>query len=386
MLNTDFSNLSQKDKHLFNYISFILLAKNSIENSSQVKKVQNYLEGECVNVVELENAIKNRKIKSASEDEIYKKDYIKYSIDLNKKLNTIDFIITENIKINRKPFSNINRISYNYKIFSKEIINIINKSISLENFESKIFENILAVPEYSDVYYEKIRPIFNKIIKKILKSKETKNFFEETYKKKYEENYSKIEYHFDQDEVQEEILNRISFFPIFDGNTNAFTNPNDLTIVLNSIPGKIKNEKIPYFNKKLLHIGRLIVIAVHEIMGHYLHKYYSFITNGDIAMNTKDDNIIDTKPEGGLHAEKNFLGINSGSCLYLSKVIYFFGYNIFDDYPTSKDITINEEIVRKIIIDNPDIFDFVLEDEEEEDKEEEDEEEEEEDEEEEDEE
>ena len=65
-------------------------------------------------------------------------------------------------------------------------------------------------------------------------------------------------------------------------------------------------------------------------MGHYLRRYYSFITDRDIPMDTNEDNIIDTKPEEGEYIEKNFLGFNSvkGYPLYLKDVLLFFIVNI----------------------------------------------------------
>ena len=300
--------------------------------------------------------------KKEAEKESLKKEKIIYEIDFDDKSGFIKYKIKENSKIDRKPYKKEYDILYNYNIFNDKIIEILNKN-ELLNIEKELFKNILPKPEYSEKYYEKIKPIFNRLIKEILSSKAAINFFNNTYKKEYDNSNRKIEYHFNNEKVQNEILNRISFYPIFTETVNAFTNPLDLSIVINSIPGKYKSDEINYFNKKILNIGRIVLFATHEIMGHYLRRYYSFITDRDIRMDTEEDILIDTKPEGGEYIETNFLGF-TGSVLYLKDILYFFGCKYFEKYPLKKNYEINEEILKIIINDYPDIFNFISRDEE----------------------
>jgi hypothetical protein len=62
-----------------------------------------------------------------------------------------------------------------------------------------MFKNVLPSKEYSEIFYAKIKPTFHKIIKDILNSESTIEFFNNTYKKKYETDDKKIEYHFNKE-------------------------------------------------------------------------------------------------------------------------------------------------------------------------------------------
>ena len=360
--NTNFSKLSDNEKYLFQNLSHLLIDENSIDTIDEKEKVKELLKGECVKKEDLIKAIKER-IREESKNEPILSCNIDYKIDFDEKSELIKYSIIEKSKIDRKDYSNKHEISYNYKIFNTHIIKAI-KNSNLLNFEYDIFHNILLNPECSGAFYKNIRPTFNKIIKEILNSKAAIDFFNNTYKNAYKKKYKKeIEYHFNNESVQNKILDRIIFSPLIDERVNAFTNPLDLSIIINSIPGRFLSNKINYFNKKILNIGRLVLIAVHEILGHYLRRYYSFLTDRDIPMDTNEDNIIDTKPEGGEYVEKNFLGFNSvkGYPLYLKDALLFFYSKYIEKYPINDNYNSeNIEILKFIINEYKDIFDFIL--------------------------
>ena len=352
--------LNLPDMYLFNFIMHYLIDKDSIKSKQDKENIINYIEGKRINKEDLIKAIKERNLKELqNEKDSLTKNYVNFKVNFDEKNELIKLTIEENLKIDRKLYKATNDLLYHYEIFNNKIIDVISKS-DINTFEKDMFKNILPSNEYSEIFYAKIKPTFHKIIKEILNSESTIEFFNNTYKKKYETDYKKIEYHFNKENVQNEILKRISFFPIFDEEINAFTNPLNLSIVLNSIPGKYRADDINYFNMKILNLGRIIRSTIHEVLGHYTRRYYSFLTDRDIRMNTEEDDLINTKPEGGFHVEKNFLGFEiPSSILYLKEAIYFFCFKYFKDYPVFKKYKINEQILKNIIKDFPEIFDFI---------------------------
>ena len=88
------------------------------------------------------------------------------------------------------------------------------------------------------VTYTFNKEIIFEILSKILKSKSAKKFFYDNYESKCNKDNQTIKYHFDRDDMINEIKSRIEFYPLFDTEEKANTNPIDLTIIVNSIPGK----------------------------------------------------------------------------------------------------------------------------------------------------
>ena len=368
-LKKDFSKLSQKEIYIFKYISFILTDLDSITVKSTAIEIKNYLEGKKIeNINELSKAIKDRNNKELFESDPELKNKISYNINFDD--DYIEYIINEENLIGRKKYINNLTRKYKANIFNEHIIEVI-KNISLENFEHEIFKNILPERDYSFSFYEQTRDKIFEIVKKILKSKAAKDFFDGVYKNKYNKNNQIIEYHFDRDEILEEIFKRIEFYPIFDSKIKANTNPNDLSIIVNSIPGKFDpKDEINDFNKKILQIGRITIFIIHEIFGHFCRRYYSYITNGIIKMDTGEDNVYDTKPKGGLFVEKKFLGFKTISRLYLKDALFLlFDEKNLEKYPIiKKGINLSEADLKIIIKNNDTIFDFIKKDNEEESK------------------
>ena len=360
-INKDFSKLTKNEIYIFRYLIFLLTDSGSIKNESVFIAIKKFLEGTPINNInKLRESIEYRNNKEQNKIH-YSKNHLNFCINLSKE-NNIQYIIEESFNIDRQNYSGKYVREYGSDIFSEEILSSIKNMNSLEDFEEEIFKNILPNYEYSSYFYKDTKEIILDVLGKLMKSNAAKNFFYENYEIKYNKGIKKIEYHFYKDEVIEEIKKRIEFYPIFDTIEKANTNPIDLTIIVNSIPGKFTiYDQVNYFNKNILQIGRIIVFLVHEIFGHFIRRYYSYITKGIIKMNTKDDDCINTKPEGGFFAEKNFLGYTTESILYLKDALFLFFFDSnMEQYPIIKSgIPITEEILKAIIKNNPKLFYFI---------------------------
>ena len=358
-----FSELTKNDKYKFKFLNNILVDDNSIKKQKTYDEIKNYLEGNPVDdTKKLEKNIKERNKKESNKESEYLQniEHIEYKLAFNNSV--IEYIINEKTKFDRKYFSRQYIRKHKFQNFNSQIIEMI-KGVSLDNFEEEIYKHILPDCNLSDSFYEDDKKIIYKIITNILQSNAAKKFFKKNYENKYSKyTNNKIVYHFHRPDVINEILNRIEFYPIFTPTINAFTSASDLTIVINSIPGRFDEyDEINYFNKRILQIGRIVVFLINEIFGNFLRRYYSYLTNGIIKMNTKEDDLIDSKPEGGDYIKINFLGINTHARLYLKDTLFLLFYdNNFENYPlVKKNKEITEEILEKIIRDNPEVFDFI---------------------------
>lgn len=143
---------------------------------------------------------------------------------------------------------------------------------------------------------------FKEILKKILKSNAAKNYFKKFYRSKH----IGLLYHFDKEEVINEIINRIKFTMIFRDGDQAYTSPNELKIYINCIAGEYKNFGIKIFERKILQFCRLLTIATDQILGHFLRRYYEYLTNHLLKFGTKEDTIFKTRAERGNLLKKIF--------------------------------------------------------------------------------
>ena len=360
-LKKDISKLNKNEIYKYKYLIFILTDKDSITNKSVFIRIKNYIEGKPIkNINELKDAIKLRNNKEKKEINIAEPKF-NFNINLDKN-NFIEYTITESNKIDRIDYLSEYVKKYRSDIFNEEILNSIKNMESLEDLEVELFKNILPNYEYSSYFYEDNKNIIFEILSKILKSNAAKKFFFDNYESKFSKDSQRIKYHFDRDNVIDEIKSRIEFYPIYDTETKVNTDPIDLTIIVNSIPGKFSlQDEINYFNKNILQIVRIVIFLIHEIFGHFIRRYYSYITKGLIKMDTEDDNFINTQPESGNFAEREFLGFTSESRLYLKDALFllFYGSNM-EQYPIIKSKTpITEEILKIIIKDNPELFTFI---------------------------
>ena len=90
------------------------------------------------------------------------------------------------------------------------------------------------------------------IIKKILKSEAAKKYFHDYYEKKYK----RLTYHFDRENVINEILKRIKFCMIYTDGEQAYTSLYDLRIYINCIPGEYGSLDINIFEMEILQFSR----------------------------------------------------------------------------------------------------------------------------------
>jgi len=351
--NQDFNKFEKDKKFRFDYISYIIFDKNSIKSNTEFKKINNFLYGNEVEKKDLENLFNK-----GENDKFYHLERSCCKVEYDKDKNKLYFKITEDKKINKKRFPYTLSKSYKANLFNNNIIDLFKKDLTL-NFESNLMEHTLPLYDSQLEYYKHIISCFKKNLKKILISDAARNFFKDTYGKKYPD----LEYHFDRQDVLAEILQKINFFPIYKENDNGYTNPVDMSIIINCIPIKIGGSRIHLFNRKFLDLGKILVIALHEIFGHFMRRYYSLLTGRIIDFVTpKNNNDKITGKESGDFIESNFLGIEPRkSTLCLRKCLSLLYSPNLTDYPIYKKagFSMNIDILKKIYNDNKLLFNFI---------------------------
>ena len=393
----NFSNLSENKKNYFEYLINILVDGKFIQNNDEKEEVDNYLksfninynseiidnsfdddknlidnqEELKINQIEEENKEEDKSNKSDENDNIdeYLRSVnkainklnkiiqdnrkIKYSYGFNKGKLVVD--ILDNDSVGRKRFSMKKKYEYDINIFNKGILKLLKKEFSSRNyfkFESLIFRNIKYGNE--EIFFKDFKQKYEDILVKILKSDASKTFFKNHYKSIYKE----LEYHFDKEDVIKEILNKIKFVPIFNKTEKAYTSPLEMKIYINSIPGGYNNSNIRNFERDIFQLGRLVIITIHELMGHFMRRYYSYLTNNLIKFNTFEDEKVNTKPEGGFFVEQKFLGLISRESISFNEALGLFKEN-FIDFPilSSEAMEIND--LEKVILNNFEYFKFI---------------------------
>ena len=272
--------------------------------------------------------------------------------------SNINVKIIDKGKINRRNKYFEKTYSYNINMFNNDILKIIKDSLkknNFYNFEAIFLKNIRNGMESSPS--KEYIDYFKKILKIILKSKAARNYFDKYYKFKNTCNNVRLNYHFDRDDVIEEIFKRMRFSMIYKDGDQAYTSPYELKIFINCIPGQYANQSIHLFERKILQFSRLITITTHEILGHFLRRYYSFLTNNLVKLGTKEDTTFQTGIEGGKFVELNFLGLFFSSLSLLESIGFF--KDEFNDYPILFVDRIDKKELRDIIVKNPSFFDFI---------------------------
>ena len=347
--NENFNDLTENKKLYFKYVSQLVLDKKSLLSKNQLDQIIDYLQGIPVNEDEIVNSLKKMK-------KFQKSNYTHYKLKYGKGSKKIKFIIKENKRINKTNYSYLIINSYKITSFNKKILGLIENNFD-SNFESDLFAHILPNYENQLEFYQNLKPLIEKIIRRILNSKSAKDFFDNHYRKKYKD----LVYHFNREDVQNEIFKRTYFAPIFNRSDKAYTDPIDMTITINSLPGKIDDVKYS-FNRKLLHIGRILVFYLHEIFGHYLRRYYSYFTGIKIAFDTEDDKDIYTGEESGFYIETNYLGLKKISYIKLNNILSLLNSSFYSGYPIIKEdnYKFEDNHLRNIIKENKELFDFVI--------------------------
>lgn len=341
-------------KFKFQYLTNILLEPDFIKNYDHYKNVKNYIENEDIDVFKFEKKIN----KCRKEGFNYPTNTIQYDIKYNKKDNRIEYLIVDGTKIGKNYFKKIYRKEFDLKKVNKKIIKMLTSN--LLDFEYNVLRSVKFNEEYCSEYYIPFRPAFDKIIAEILSSKAAVNFFRDNYQSKY----SNLDYHFDDPRLINKVLNKISFAPIFNESITGYTDPIDLSITINSIPSKYSDNKMNIYHRKILQLGRIILIALHEIMGHYIRRYYSYLTHGLISFYTKEDKNLFTGKESGYFIEEEFLGFGGSNktTLSISETLCLLNYKRFNEYPLKnkkEEFNIDENVLDDIIKNNPEVFDFI---------------------------
>ena len=341
-------------KYKFQYLTNILLDNDFIKNYSQYNDVRNYIDDNDVDIDKFEkkiNKIKNSQIN-------FPDNAIKYDIQYDRKNKKIEYLIVDGTKIGKNHFKKIYKKEFDLKKINKKIMKILTND--LLNFEYNIYKSIKFNEEYSSGYYISFRDEFDRIITEILCSNAARNFFRDNYQKKY----NSLVYHFDDKRLINKVLKKITFSPIFNESINGYTDPVDLSISINSIPSKYGDNNINIYHRKILQLGRIILIALHEIMGHYFRRYYSYLTHGLVSFDTKEDKVLHTGDEGGYFIEEEFLGFSGShqSVLSISESLCLLNYKRFEKYPIKnkkEKFNINKDVLSDIIKNNSFVFDFI---------------------------
>lgn len=346
--NKNFDQLSEDDIYKFNYISEYVFDEKSIKNKESAEKAINFIRGQPVEENDLNSVLSD--FKSVE----YEKT-IKYELTYEKLKKCLNFIIKENRRINKKHYKYSSKYSYNINNFNKAVVKIIKQNFNY-NFEYFLFECSLMNMNSKNTFYQNIKqPLFS-VLRRILSSQAAKNFFNDHYKKKY----SDLIYHFDREDVQSKIFEKIQFAPLFNTSYCAYTNPADMSIIINSIPGKLTDPSTPCFNRVILQLGRIIIYALHEILGHYLRRYYSYFTGKKISFLTEGDKEIPTGKEGGDYVEYIFIGYKKFSFLSIETVLNLICDSEYSSYPIIKqDFILDEKKMITIINYNKQLFNFL---------------------------
>ena len=107
-----------------------------------------------------------------------------------------------------------------------------------------------------------------------------------------------------------------------------------------------------------MQFARLIVITIHEILGHFLRRYYLYLTNNLVKFGAREDKVFKTGKEGGNFVEKKLLGIGLYHSLSLNQALGFLKKN-FEKQPILYKEQIPKDELKTIIKNNPELFDFI---------------------------
>ena len=355
----DFACLKEEQQNYFEYL-FNIITDGEVLRKIPKEELNNYLDsyeaylnGENEKIMD-NNSIKDISIYFTKLNESISKLYGNQNYIFKVENNRIKVDIKDEFRIGRN-FKKIEKsYSYDISIFIKEMNRIIKESLTIDNFydfEAIFQENLRYGMEHkpNEEYFAK----FKEIITKILKSKSAKKYFEKYYKSKNKG----LTYHFDRDNVIEEIFKRITFCSIFKFGDQAYTSPLQLKIYINCIPGKYNKLTIHPFERKILQFSRLIVITVHEILGHFFCRYYSFLTNNLIKFGIKEDNNFKTGEEGGIFVEQKLLGLTYRS-ISLRESLGFLKQD-FEVSPIVFKNKIPKETLQNIINNNNELLDLI---------------------------
>ena len=355
----DFLNPKEVDMNYFEFLFNLLTDNKTIsKNSKKYDLIINYMNSYENHLLE-KIIFTDEQIKEINDFLIQFKNSnpkTQYIFSVNHDKINVDLI--DKPWISRRERFMQKHYEYDIKMFNKEIFNTIMKNLkhdNIHNFESIFLRNVRCGMEEKP--NEKFINKYKEIIKKILQSDAARKYFQTYYGSKNKG----LSYHFDREDVIEEIFKRIKFSMIFRDGDQAYTSPVDLKIYVNCIPGEYDSLDINIFEMKILQFSRLITNTIHEIMGHFLRRYYSYLTNNLVKFGTAEDKVFVTGKESGKFVETNFLGLEvSISSLSLCDSMGYFRTK-FEKYPILYDDQVPKEDLDIIIEKNPEFFDFICE-------------------------
>ena len=336
----------KKNKFEFRYVINIIIDSDLVINFQQFSQAKNFLDKDTFNIRDLED-----KINKINKDRLdFLNPYISY--DFKYENGNIKYSIKDESKIGKKKVSKVYKRNYNMHLFNKSIIKNLNSNLA--ELETNIFRAINCNEQYCEEYYKDYKGYIFNIIRKILKSKAFIDYFND----KYKAIFPNISYHFNDDNIIDIILSKISFAPIFNEDIQGITDPIDLNIIINCIPGKFM-EDIKICDRKILTIGKIILVILHEICSHFTRRYYSYLTHGLIAFDEDEDKNLNTGKEGSFFFEEFFLGFTRSykSNLTITDALILFYWDKFEKYPIKTKI--NKEMLANIVQNNSEIFNFI---------------------------
>ncbi len=358
LVSKNFSQLNEEQKTYFEYVFNILTAGEIVEGTLK-KELDNYLEsyeaylnGEKEPILN-ETAIKEIEAYFNQLNESIAENYL-----FQIKDNKIEVALFDKFRLGRKKKHITKTYSYCIDMFNKEMNKIIKENLNYSNYYN--FEAIFQKNARYGMEYKPIEKYFDKykeIVRKILKSNAAHDYFE----KFYTTNNKELKYHFGDDKVIDEIFKRIRFCSFFKKGDQGYTSPLELKIYINCIPGEYNRSTVYPFERKSMQFARLIVVTIHEIMGHFLRRYYSYLTNNLVKFGTKEDKTFKTGVEGGSFVERNLLGLETYYSLSLNQSFGFLKED-FENAPILFNNQIPKKVLEKLVNENIDFLELIPED------------------------
>lgn len=289
----ELNKIKEDQINYYQILNYYLTDKEALKDQSDVKMLKELLTNNYLSIEEI-----NKKV-----NEINSYQYTIPKIRLNINNNYLEF------KCIKKHFLKGQKIEEEF--FSKFEINSFNKlfkNINIDNLtkscDSELYECLIYSKMKNNNIINKLLPYLKKAIMQITKSEAMKKFFNDTYKR----HYNNLVYDFEKEEVIEEFFKRISIIKLFNS-TEAFSDPIDLRMYLPINTGKIHNLSF-LGDIEILRFGRLLLLILHELLGHLLRRYYFYLSGGKVCRDTAQDKKMGWGNEGGEFFEKSFLGNN----------------------------------------------------------------------------
>ena len=104
---------------------------------------------------------------------------------------------------------------------------------------------------------------------------------------------------------------------------------------------------------EILRLGRLLLLIIHELLGHLMRRYYFYISNVIICRDTSQDKKMELGNEGGDFFEKSFLG---NKYLFLSIRDIFSLLTPKKSYPIISEDDLTYENIKNVIIEYKELF------------------------------